>query len=79
MFENLKEKLIITSLKYNMLVKLEIKNNEVIDKEIILRGCRVHKKPCYNIGRIRDIETGQDGSIYLITDEKKSSLIKLSK
>ena len=79
MFEDLKGKLIITSLKYNMLLKLEIKNNKVIDKEIILRGCRAHKKPCYNIGRIRDIETGQDGSIYIITDEKKSSLIKISK
>ena len=38
-----------------MLIKLKFENNEIIDEKIILRGCKMFKKPCKNIGRIRDI------------------------
>ena len=62
-----------------MLIKLEIKNNKVVNEKIIFRGCKIHKKPCHKIGRIRDIEIDKNGGIYIITDESESSLWKISK
>ena len=79
MFEDWKGDLLVTSLKFRMLVRLVIENNEVINEEIILRSCKMHKDPCHNIGRIRDIEIDKNGSIYLITDEPESSLWKIFK
>ena len=79
MFEDWKGDLLVTSLKFHMLIKLEIKNNKVVNEEIIFRGCKIHKEPCHKIGRIRDIEIDKSGSIYIITDEQESSLWKFSK
>tara|TARA_Y100000590_G_scaffold418976_1_gene520313 strand:+ start:549 stop:1709 length:1161 start_codon:yes stop_codon:yes gene_type:complete len=79
LFTDWKGDLFVTSLKYHMLIKLQIENNKVISEETILRGCKMHKKPCQNIGRIRDIEIGNDGTIYIISDEEESSLFKISK
>ena len=79
MFEDWKGDLLVTSLKFHMLIKLEIKNNKVVNEEIIFRGCKIHKEPCHKIGRIRDIEIDKSGSIYIITDEPESSLWKFSK
>ena len=78
MFKNWKGDLLVTSLKFNMIIKLEIKNNKVINEEIILRGCKKHKDPCHKIGRIRDIEIDKSGGMYIITDEQESSLWKIS-
>ena len=79
MFEDWKGDLLVASLKFHMLIKLEIDNDKVINEETILRGCKMHKKPCHNIRRIRDIEIDKSGAIYIITDEKKSFLWKPSK
>ena len=79
MFEDWKGDLLVTSLKFRMLIKLEIKNNKVVNEEIILRGCEMHKQPCHNIGRMRDIEIDSSGAIYIITDEPNSSLWKIYK
>jgi len=79
MFEDWKGDLLVTSLKFHMLIKLEIKNNKVVNEEIIFRGCKIHKEPCHKIGRIRDIEIDKSGGIYIITDEPESSLWKFSK
>ena len=79
LFADWKGDLFVTSLKYHMLIKLQIENSKVISEETILRGCKMHKKPCQNIGRIRDIEIGNDGTIYIISDEEESSLFKISK
>ena len=78
-FEDWKGDLLVTSLKFNMLIKLEINNNKVVNEEIILRGCKMHKDPCHNIGRIRDIEIDKSGVIYIISDEPQSSLWRLFK
>ena len=78
-FKNWMGDLLVTSLKFRMLIKLKIDNNNVISEEIILRGCKMFKEPCHNIGRIRDIETDKNGSIYIITDEPNSSLWKVFK
>ena len=62
-----------------MIFKFEINNNKVVNEEIILRGCKIHKEPCHKIGRMRDIEIDKSGDIYIITDEPESSLWKFSK
>ena len=62
-----------------MIIKLEINNNKIVNEEIIVRGCKIHKEPCHNIGRIRDIEIDNSGGIYIITDEPQSSLWRFFK
>jgi len=79
MFEDWEENLLVSSLKFRMLLKLEIENNEVVNEEIILRSCQMFKEPCHKIGRIRDIETDKSGGIYIITDEPESSLWRIFK
>jgi len=79
MFKDWKGDLLVTSLKFHMLLKLEFKNNKLIKEEIILRGCKKHKEPCKKIGRMRDIEIDKSGNIYIISDEPGSSLWKLTK
>ena len=70
MFENFKGHLLIGSLKFKSLYLVKIKDNLPISEEIIFQN---------KIGRIRDVEVGWDGSIYLLTDEKKGGLFKLYK
>ena len=79
MFKDWRGDLLVTSLKFRMLIRLEIENNKVIDEEIILRGCKIFNEPCQNIGRIRDIEIDKSGVIYIITDEPNSSIWKIYK
>ena len=63
--------LIISATKTKMLARLEIEKNQVTNKEIIIKN---HPK----IGRIRDFEINHLGDIYVISDEKKSSLWKIT-
>ena len=79
MFKNWRGDLLITSLKFRMLIKLKIENSKIIHEEIIMRGCKMFKSPCHKIGRLRDIEIDKEGSIYILTDEPKSSLWKITK
>ena len=59
LFKDWENNLLVTSLKFENLYRLEIKNNEVIQQELI-----------YHSGsRIRDVETGPDGYIYLALEE----------
>ena len=82
MFQDWKGDLLVSSLKFHMLVKLDMENSQIVNEEIILRGCKMYKKPCHGdntVGRIRDIETDKKGRIYIITDEPESSLWRISK
>ena len=82
MFNGWEGDLLVTSLKIHLLVKLEIENSQIVNEEIILRGCKMYKKPCHGdnkVGRIRDIEIDKSGGIYIITDESESSLWRISK
>ena len=45
-------------------------NNQIINETILLKD---------EIGRIRDVEIDTKGNVYLISDQKKSSLWKLTK
>ena len=58
-FKNWKKNLLVTSLKFENLYRITIDQNKVIDQEII-----------YSAGsRIRDVETGPDGYIYLALED----------
>ena len=82
LFNNWKGDLLVTSLKFHMLVKLDIENSKIINEQIILRGCKMYNKSCHGnktLGRIRDIEIDKKGRIYMITDESESSLWRITK
>ncbi|MCP4286595.1 MAG: PQQ-dependent sugar dehydrogenase [Gammaproteobacteria bacterium] len=60
--------LFIGSLKFSLLTRLELNNGKVVKEERLLRGV---------VGRIRDVRTGPDGLIYLLTDEPDGRLVRL--
>jgi glucose/arabinose dehydrogenase len=60
--------LFVGSLKFQLLVRLELKGNKVVREERLLKG---------KLGRIRDVRTGPDGYIYLLTDEPNGKLVRL--
>ena len=62
--------LLVTSLKFKMLIRVNMEKNEIINETVILKN---------KIGRIRDVEIDTKGNIYLISDENNSSLWKLTK
>ncbi|MFL2994271.1 MAG: PQQ-dependent sugar dehydrogenase [Candidatus Neomarinimicrobiota bacterium] len=51
--------LLVTSLKFENLYRLEIRNKKVIKQELILSTG----------SRVRDVETGPDGFIYLAVED----------
>lgn len=62
--------LIVSATKTGILLRLSLRNDEVINKELILNQ---------DIGRIRDFEIDSNGDIFIITDQKNSTLWKLTK
>ena len=60
--------LFVGSLKFKLLVRLEIDADQVVNEERLLIG---------TFGRIRDVREGPDGLLYLLTDEKDGKLIRL--
>lgn len=68
-FTNWNNNLLLGSLIYGQLVRLVIdQNNQVTHEERMLED---------SIGRIRDVETGPDGYIYLLSDSRKGKLVRL--
>ena len=64
-----KGNLLIGSLKFDQLVRLELDGDKVVHEERLLQK---------ELGeRVRDVEQGPDGAIYLLTDESKGKLVKL--
>ena len=58
-FRNWQNNLLVTSLKFENLYRLEIKGDKIIDQELI-----------YSAGsRVRDVETGPDGFIYIALED----------
>ena len=60
--------ILVTSLKYKLLIRLDYNDGKVTNEEIIFKD---------KIGRLRDIDINSEGEIYLITDEPNSSIWKL--
>ena len=61
--------LLVTSLKFKMLLKISINDGNVSNETIILKD---------KIGRIRDVDINSRGEIFLITDETNSTIWKIS-
>ncbi len=61
--------LLLGSLKFGLLVRLELKGEQVTHEERLLSG---------ELGRIRDVRQGPDGLLYLLTDSSNGSLYRLS-
>ncbi|CAI3797041.1 PQQ-dependent sugar dehydrogenase [Rheinheimera sp. MM224] len=59
--------LLVGSLKFGQLVRLELTGDKVSHEERIRIGAR-----------IRDVQAGPDGSVYLLTDEDDGKLLRLS-
>jgi len=68
MFSEFKNNIILGSLKFKRLHILTIKNNVPINEKIILEN---------KIGRIRDIEEMNDGSLIIINDEMNGGVYRL--
>ena len=60
--------LLIGSLKFRSLVRLEIQAGRITHEERLFEG---------DLGRIRDVRTGPDGYVYLLTDAGNGRLIRL--
>jgi aldose sugar dehydrogenase len=60
--------LLVGSLKFGYLARLEMNGSRVVREEKLLTGLRQ---------RVRDVREGPDGTIYLLTDEGKGQLLKL--
>lgn len=60
--------LLVGSLKYEMLVRLKLDGEKIVREERMLKG---------TLGRIRDVRSGPDGFVYLLTDESRGVLARL--
>lgn len=59
----------VGSLVFGQLTRLEIENNEVVREErLLLHG---------EVDRVRDVEQGADGLLYIITDEPDGRLLRI--
>ena len=62
-----KNNMLVGSLKFGQLVRLELSNDKVSHEERIMIGQRV-----------RDIEQGPDGAVYLLTDSADGQVLRLT-
>jgi glucose/arabinose dehydrogenase len=60
--------LLVSALRDQMLVRLELDGEKVVREERLLQGL---------VGRIRDVRMGPDGLVYLLTDSAEGSLLRL--
>lgn len=67
LFNKWQQNLLVGSLKFGQLVRLEIKDDKVVHEERIRIGSRV-----------RDVEVAPDGSVYLLTDEDNGAILRLT-
>jgi aldose sugar dehydrogenase len=60
--------LFVGALRAQLLVRLELDGDQVVGEERVLEGA---------VGRIRDVEVGPEGHLYLLTDEDDGGLYRL--
>lgn len=60
--------LLVGALKFRLLARLEVQDGEIVHEERLLEDV---------LGRIRDVRTGPDGYIYLLTDQDDGVLARL--
>lgn len=67
-FKEWKGNLLVGSLKFKLLARLEMSGEKVLHEERFLKGV---------FGRVRDVREGPDGLIYFLTDSDNGQLIRL--
>ena len=67
-FPHWRGNLFVGSLKFRLLVRLELDGEKVVHEERLLQDV---------LGRIRDVRTGPDGYLYLLTDASDGKLVRL--
>lgn len=67
-FPRWKGDLFVGALKDQMLVRLRLEGEKVVEEERLLKNA---------LGRIRDVRQGPDGCLYLLTDENDGALYRL--
>ena len=60
--------MLVGSLKFSLLARLDMEGGEVVREERMLEGM---------LGRIRDVKVGPDGLIYLLTDQRDGVIARL--
>lgn len=61
--------LLTGGLSGQVLVRLDVEGDEIVGEERLFAG---------QLGRVRDVKTGADGAIYLITDQDNGQLIRVA-
>ena len=69
LFPDWRGDLLVGALKFELLVHLTMDGDRVIGEERLFQG---------RFGRIRDVRIGPDGAIYLLTDERRGALIRIT-
>ncbi|HKQ25194.1 MAG TPA: PQQ-dependent sugar dehydrogenase [Burkholderiales bacterium] len=67
-FPNWRGNLFVGSLKFQLLARLELDGEKILKEERLIPG---------ELGRIRDVRTGPDGNIYLLTDAPDGVLARI--
>jgi glucose/arabinose dehydrogenase len=67
-FPNWKGNAFVSSLKFGQLARLEMEGNKIVKEERLIDG---------KVGRIREVQQGLDGYIYIVTDESNGRLLKI--
>ncbi len=60
--------LFVGALKYQLITRLEMDGDQVVAEERLLQG---------ELGRIRDIRTGPDGFLYILTDDYNGGIYRI--
>ncbi len=60
--------LFVGALKFQLIARLEMEGDKVVAEERLLQG---------ELGRIRDVRTGPDGFLYILTDDPNGALYRL--
>ncbi len=69
LFKKWKGNLFVGALKDQMLVRLVMKGNKIVREERLLQG---------RYGRIRDVRSGPDGALWLLTDDGEGRVLRLT-
>ncbi len=67
-FKHWQGNLFVGSLKFQLLVRLELRDHKIIKEEQLLKQ---------QLGRIRDVRNGPDGFLYLLTDADDGAIVRL--
>ena len=60
--------LLMGALRGQALIRVRLQGETIADEEVMLRG---------HLGRVRDVRTGPDGFVYLLTDQPNGALLRL--